>query len=309
MNTPITSWLRLVLLALVTTALSSVGIAQTGGRPPAGPPDASTRLTNLSVRGRAGSSAQTLNVGFTLGGSPDKPVLLRVIGPSLAQFGVTDALADPALLLFTGNVVQRANDDWAIGINGESLVNEHRNAFALVGAFPLDSSSKDSAFIKSMTARGYTAQVAGGATPGTVLFELYDLFPESGASFSNLSARAQVSPGAGALIAGFVVTGTAPKQILLRGVGPGLASQGITDVLANPILELYRGATVIQSNDDWSGTAALTAAFTAAGAFALPSATSRDAAMVVTLAPGAYTAIVSSATESGIALVEIYELP
>ncbi len=287
------------------------GAIATGNRTTTAASDATPRLTNLSVRARAGSDSQIFTIGFTLAGTPDKPCLLRVIGPSLAQFGVANVLADPSLILIAGTVVQRANDNWALDIaNGSSLVAENTNAFNLTGAFPLDVTSKDAAFIKSMTARAYTAQVANATTPGTALFELYDLFPDSGARLSNLSARAQVGPGADALIAGFVITGTASKQVLIRGIGPGLTSLGLTGTLTNPKLDLYRGATVIQSNDDWAGTSELTAAFTATGAFALPSVTSRDAALLVTLAPGAYTAVVSSAAnETGLALVEIYEIP
>ena len=98
--------------------------------------------------------------------------------------------------------------------------------------------------------------------------------------------------------------------MLIRGIGPALSAFSVSGVLANPRLDLYRGATLMQSNDDWGGTAALSNAFTQVGAFALSSGSSRDAALLVTLAPGSYTAQVSGVGgTTGVALVEVYEMP
>jgi hypothetical protein len=98
-------------------------------------------------------------------------------------------------------------------------------------------------------------------------------------------------------------------QVLIRAVGPTLSNQGVTAALANPQLNVYRGDTLVKYNDDWSGTAELTAAFKQTGAFALRDPNSKDAALIATLAPGTYTAIVSGVNGSaGIALAEVYEL-
>jgi hypothetical protein len=100
------------------------------------------------------------------------------------------------------------------------------------------------------------------------------------------------------------------KPILIRGVGPGLAQFGVTGVLNNPILTLYRGPARVGENDDWGGSASLSTAFRDVGAFAFPLATSRDAALLVTLEPGSYTAQVSgTGTTTGVALIEVYEVP
>jgi hypothetical protein len=119
-----------------------------------------------------------------------------------------------------------------------------------------------------------------------------------------------VASGSSTLTAGFVVSGNAPEQVLIRGIGPTLAQFGVTGVLASPQLVLFDGSgNKLATNSGWGGSAALTNVFTQVGAFALP-AGSNDAAMVMTLAPGPYTAEVSGLNgSSGVALVEIYEVP
>ena len=112
------------------------------------------------------------------------------------------------------------------------------------------------------------------------------------------------------LIAGFTIDGDAPKTVLIRAMGPALGQFGLTGFLANPRLDVFDGTSQrLQWNDDWGGLAALSDAFTAAGAFAPASVASKDAALLVTLPPGSYTAQVSGvAGSTGVALVEIYEL-
>ncbi len=278
-------------------------------------PDAANpaRLANLSVRSLAGTGPQTLTVGFFLGGgatSAPKSLLIRGVGPTLADFGVTAALADPALTVFSGANTIGSNDNWA----GDPRV---AAASAAAGAFAFSSSaSKDAALFRSGFDPGpYTVQITGdGAASGVALAEIYD--PTAPAEFTpstprliNASARTFVGFGGDRLIAGFVVAGATPRTVLVRAIGPTLASFGVTGALPDPRLELYSGAAKLFENDDWAGLTALAAVFARAGAFALP-ATSRDAVMVMTLPPGAYTAQVSGAGGStGIALVEVYEVP
>jgi hypothetical protein len=130
---------------------------------------------------------------------------------------------------------------------------------------------------------------------------------------TNISSRAQTGSGSAAHIAGFVVDGPKPKQLLIRGVGPALGNFGVTGVLADPALALFgTGAQPIFTNDDWSsGTSAaeLRAATHAVGAFAFAEG-SKDSALLVTLDPGAYSAQVTGAGGStGVSLIEIYEVP
>lgn len=259
-----------------------------------------SRLVNLSIRTNAGTDAQTVIVGFVVAGAGQKPVLLRGIGPALGQFGVTGFLPDPSIQLFAGTTLLDSNDNWGTSPG----VSE---AGAAVAAFPLPDGSRDSALLESFIGGNYSAQISGGT--GVVLVEAYDAGTGSLPRLVNVSARAQVGTGAGILIAGFVVDGVDTKTVLIRGIGPGLTQFGVTGVLADPRLDVYRGTTLMQSNDNWGGTAALTTAFSRVGAFTVP-ATSRDAALVLTLEPGAYSAQISGVGgTTGAALVEIYEIP
>ncbi len=271
------------------------------------------RLVNLSVRTTAGTGAQTLIVGFFVNGMPDKPVLIRAIGPSLGQFGLTGTLGDPRLQLLSGSSVLTANDNWANPITGNTAA--IANAFTAAGAFPLDAASLDAALVRTMSIGSYTAQVTGATGTGLVLAELYDTAPDAGARLVNVSARSQVNTGSDILIAGFSLSGNQPKTILVRGIGPALAPLGVTGALVDPKLALFHDAAKLAENDDWAtrsdgfSAAAISAAFVQVGAFGL-GASSKDAALLVTLVPGNYTAQLSGVNStSGVGLVEVYELP
>jgi len=128
----------------------------------------------------------------------------------------------------------------------------------------------------------------------------------------NLSTLAAAGAGNSTLTAGFFVSGTVPKRLLIRGVGPALAQFGVTGTLARPEVTVYSGALLLARNAGWSSTPDASAIATAAaqsGAFEFP-AGSADAALILNLAPGSYSAQVTGvAGSTGIALVEIYELP
>jgi sugar lactone lactonase YvrE len=126
----------------------------------------------------------------------------------------------------------------------------------------------------------------------------------------NISSRARVGSADAVAIAGFVISGETSKPVLIRAVGPTLGSAfGVTGALASPRLELFRGQTSLAVNSGIAADrAAIDAASTQAGAFTLGSS-GADAAILTTLAPGAYTAVVSSTTNTaGVALVEVYDL-
>ncbi|QYM77888.1 hypothetical protein K0B96_11230 [Horticoccus luteus] len=262
-------------------------------------------LSNLSVRIGAGSGSQTVIIGFvTANGS--KNLLVRALGPTLTSLGVPGALADPQLAVYDGTTIVASNDNWG----GTTTL---KNAFTTLGAYPLPDASKDSAALTLLPAKPYTVQLTGGS--GIVLGEIYDADaavttpPSPAGRLSNLSARAQVGTGNNILIAGFVINGSSPKRLLLRGVGPKLATYGVTGTLANPQLQVYSGSTLVTENNDWDGSTTLTDAFTTTGAFPLD-AGSKDAAIIVTLDPGVYTVQVSGVNNStGVGLVEIYEMP
>jgi hypothetical protein len=265
-----------------------------------------SRLSNLSVRAPAGTGDQTLILGFYIGGTGSKQVLIRGVGPTLTQYGVGGVLADPQLKLFNaaGTRIDQ-NDDWG----GSAVL---ANAFAAVNDFALPANSKDAALVVALPLDGYTAQVNGaGNSTGVALIEAYETDTATPAArFTALSARNQVGTGDNTLIAGFVVTGNAPKTLLIRAIGPTLANYGVGGVLADPQLALFDHlSTKIAENDNWSGTTTLSDAFTATQAFPLP-ANSKDAALLVTLQPGLYSAQVSGVGgTTGVALIEVYQMP
>jgi subtilisin family serine protease/outer membrane protein assembly factor BamB len=271
------------------------------------------RLVNLSVRTTAGLGAQTLTVGFVVSPGNAKPLLIRGIGPTLGNFGVTGVLADPQLQVFnsTSATAVETNNNWG---GGATLA----TTFASVGAFSLATSSLDAALQTSLAAGNYTAQITGSSSAtGIALAELYDLDATPAASGAsrliNVSARAQVGTDANILIAGFSISGNLPKTVLIRGIGPSLTQFGVAGTLADPKLDLYRGSSVVQSNDNWgatNGAGTLSTVFTQVGAFGLANTSTRDAVLLVTLDPGTYTAQVSGVgNTTGVALIEVYEVP
>lgn len=131
-------------------------------------------------------------------------------------------------------------------------------------------------------------------------------------AFVNVATRSRIVNASDALIVGFVIGGTASRNVLLRAVGPSLAAFNVTGTLARPVLTLFRGATVIAVNNDWSVSdpTRLMAAFDRVGAFRLASTSSPDAALLVTLSPGAYTMQATGLDgATGTVLLEAYEVP
>ena len=274
-------------------------------------PAADGFLRNLSTRGRVGSGDAILVAGFVVNGTSAKQVLIRAIGPTLGSFGVSGVVSDPYLKLYRGSTVLASNDDWgtAPGVPAAS---------SIVGAFALPSGSSDSALLATLTPGPYTAQVSGvGGATGVGLVEIYDVDTQTAFSAEkvlNVSTRGEVGAGDKNLIAGVNINGTTPKRVLIRAIGPTLGEFGVANPLADPVLRLVRqsdGVTVRENNDWGLGNEATDVAEAAAaiGAFALP-AGSKDAVLLITLPPGSYTALVTSGSGStGVAIVEVYEVP
>jgi hypothetical protein len=206
-------------------------------------------------------------------------------------------MVDPRIELYKDATMVLANNDWDRGL--ETL-------FVSVGAFGFETGSKDAAFVTALDS-GYTIQ-ARGTGPGVVLVEAYDAGAATAARLVNVSARNRVGIGDDILIAGFNISGSGLKRLLIRAVGPGLGVFGVPDLLSDPRLEIYDSdAGKVTENDNWE--LSLASTFDAVAAFALESG-SRDAALIATLPPGSYTAHVRGAAGgTGEALIEIYELP
>lgn len=266
-------------------------------------------LVNLSARASVGTGANVVIPGITVRGTKPKTLLIRAAGPALAAFGVGGTLANPSLGVFDsrGDRVL-ANDNWSDVPNLRDL----RAATASQGAFALPEGGRDAAMLVTLPPGGYTVQVAGAGTgaaaQGVAIVEVYEA-DANPSTLVNLSCRANVGVDDNILIAGFAISGVAPKRVLIRAVGPTLGALGVTGALSDPRLEVVNQATgsTAAANDNW--TADLANVFSSVGAFALnPGST--DAAVVATLPPGSYTAKVSGANRgTGVALVEVYELP
>lgn len=267
----------------------------------------SSRIANISARTLAASGDRTLVAGFVIGGGGTKPLLIRAVGPTLANFGVANPIADPSIAAVNRlGATVASNNDWG---NTPALVALSNQ----VGAFPLTPGSRDAAVSVSLVPGTYTAVIGGAsATPGTALVEIYDTEVStggSGARITNISTRGQVGSGE-PLLAGFVITGDLRKRVLIRAVGPTLANFGLTGLLADPRIEVLSGTTAVASNNDWSEastTGQVVSVTPTVGGFPL-NAGSKDAAIVLQLAPGAYTVQVAGVGASaGTVLVEIYD--
>ncbi|WP_414660580.1 pectinesterase family protein [Horticoccus sp. 23ND18S-11] len=269
------------------------------------------RFRQFSTRAQVTPTTPAI-AGFVVTGDDPTTVLVRAVGPTLADtFAVTGALPNPRLELFRGSALLASNTGWSTANNAGDIA---RGA-AGSGAFPLRAAVADSAIQITLAPGTYTAVAgsASGATSGSVLVEVYDLTGGSaGQRLVNLSTRAAAGAGANALIAGFFVSGDQPKRVLARGVGPGLAGFGLGGALARPVISVYRGNTLVAVNSSWSTSAdAVAIGSAAAEARAFPFATgSADAALLLHLAPGLYTAQLTSAdAAAGAGLIEIYEAP
>ena len=272
------------------------------------------RITNLSILTSLTSAGDNFTLGYVVGNSSASTplsLIIRAAGPALGALGFPGTMADPKLETFAGSTKTGENDNWG----GTPAL---KASFASVGAFPYASdTSKDAAAVGSITTRDNSVKVtAADDGTGAVIAEVYDATPSGNfnASTPRLINVSVLKPIGSSLTVGFVIGGTGTKTVLIRALGPTLATLfgfPTSAVITDPKLELFNGASVsIGSNDNWGGTAALTAAFTAAGTFGL-SPTSLDACMVATLSPGNHTVVVTpvTGTATGTGLVEVYELP
>ena len=275
------------------------------------------RLINLSVLSLDGPGSQLLTIGFVNGGggtSGAQNLLIRGGGPSIASFGVSPVLPDPVITLFQGSATVVTNDNWGSTPANATAVT---TAGSATGAFPFSStSSLDSAVVQALpgVAGGYTVQVAGkNADTGKTLAEIYDYtsnYSITSTRLINLSCK-QLVPASGKLTAGFVIGGNTSLKVLIRASGPTLTTYGVPGVMPDPRVTVYdSSANVLASNTGWAGSATISAANTATGAFQFTSATSKDSAAVLTLIPGSYTVDATSATgTAGVTLIEVYEVP
>src|SRR6202043_1412744 len=182
--------------------------------------------------------------GFIITGAGQKKLIVRAIGPSLANHGITNPLQNPTLELHdhTGAVIA-SNDNWMNAPNRQEIINS--------GLSP--SNNLESAILTSLSPGAYTAIVRGvNNGTGIALVEGYDLDPAAGSKLGNMSTRALVQTGNNVMIGGFIITGSGQKKVIVRAIGPSLVNHGISNPLQNPTLELHdHTGAVIASNNDW----------------------------------------------------------
>jgi hypothetical protein len=238
--------------------------------------------------------------GFIISGTGSKHVLIRAIGPSLAPFGVPNALPDPVLELHgPAGFVTITNNNWRDDPAQETLI-------LATGLAP--SSNLESAIDANLDSGAYTAVVRGNnGTTGVALIEVYDLNQAVPAKLANISTRAFVSTGDDIVIAGFILGNQAvPDRIVIRGIGPSLTGFGVPGALANPTLELHdNNGTLLIANNDWQENAAQAAELTAAG---LAPTNPLESGIAATLSPGSYTALLAGSNNgTGVGVVEVYD--
>jgi hypothetical protein len=259
-------------------------------------------ISNFSTRASVQTGQGVTIVGFIITGTGPKSVVVRGLGPSLAQppFNVPGALADPFLSLFdgSGNVLWN-NDNWRDS--------QQAQIQATGLAAPND---LESAILQILQPGNYTAVLSGkNGTTGVGLVEVYDTSTSTSAELTNVSTRGFVGTGDNVLIAGFIASGgNGSTQVVVRGLGPTLAQPqfGVSGTLADPVVTLVDGnGNVVQTNDNWKNTQQ--AAIQATG---LAPPNDLEAAIFAPVAAGNYTAILSgNGGGTGIGLVEVYKLP
>ncbi|PZR72456.1 MAG: hypothetical protein DLM73_13150 [Chthoniobacterales bacterium] len=251
---------------------------------------------NMSARARIGTGEEVLIGGFIVRGDVAKKVLIRGIGPSLSQPGV---LANPVLELHRPDGSVFTNDDWKDTQPAE---------IQATGAAPI--SDFESAIVDTLAPGSYTVVMKGkGGTSGVGLVELYDLDELAEAQLANVSGRSLVQTGDNIMIGGFILgPNRDPATVVIRALGPSLTRSGVSNVLANPTLDLRDGnGTRILYDDDWKDDPTQAASLSANG---LAPENDLEAALSTSLAPGSYTVIARGKNGGvGIGLIEIYRVP
>jgi hypothetical protein len=268
----------------------------TTGQAQANPP----RLTNISTRMQVLTGQDVMIAGFVIGGSANKTVAIVVTGPSLAQFGVTNPLANPTVRVVRSSDQSNVaiNDDWAT----------HANASQLQAAGFAPSNQLEPGILINLPPGAYTAIVEGvnGGT-GTAVAAVYEVDALT-IPLTNISTRGRVGTVNDVMIGGFAVTGSGPQNVAIVATGPSLAQFGIVNPLANPTLRLVRSSdqVTIATNDDWQQAA--NAAQIQSSGFA-PS-NPAESAILMSLPPGLYTAIVEGqGGGTGVAVVGVDVAP
>jgi hypothetical protein len=275
-------------------------------------------LGNISTRSFVQTGDNVMIGGFIVQGAIPKRVIIRAIGPELGAppYNIPNALVNPTLELHDGTgALIASNDNWVTTIIGGIITGNQVAEIRASGHAPGD--GRESAIIADLPPGNYTAIVRGvDNTIGVALVEAYDLSPETNSILGNISTRSFVQTGDNVMIGGFIVQGSQPKKVIIRAIGPELSAPpfNIPNALADPTVELHNATgALIASNDNWM-TTILGGIITGdqvhdiMGSGHAPT-DSRESAIIATLPPGNYTAIVRGVNSTtGVGLVEVYDL-
>ncbi|HVF71634.1 MAG TPA: serine hydrolase domain-containing protein [Chthoniobacterales bacterium] len=278
-------------------ALYQLGNPASGSQSTAGTSPGNAQLLNIATRLRVQSGDKVLIGGFVITGNTPKKVIIRGIGPSLSGF-FSDALADPTLELFQGSTTLQTNNDWK---------SDQQTEIEATGIPP--GNDAESAIVRTLAPGAYTAVLKGnGGAEGVGVVEVYDLDQAADSKLANIASRGFVETDNGVMIGGLIVgpsSSAGNAKVVVRALGPSLANSGINGTLSDPTLDLVNASgTILRSNDDWKSSQQ--AEIEAAG---LAPSIDAESALIQTVAPGNYTAIVrGKGNTTGVALVEVYNV-
>jgi hypothetical protein len=252
---------------------------------------------NISTRLQVQSGDNALFAGFIVTGTAGKKVLIRGIGPSLGAAGISGALQDPVIeLRNSSGAYVNGNDNWK---------SSQQAAIEATGAAPTD--PRESAFLITLGPGSWSVVLRGGGnTTGVGVVEVYDLDSAANSQLANISSRGVVQTGENVMIGGFIIgSGNGAARLAVRALGPSLAAAGVPNTLADPALTLRDvHGTLISFNDNWGDTNA-----TEIHDAHIGPANLAESAMIVTLPPGNYTAVVAGKNGgTGVGLVEVYNI-
>jgi len=256
-----------------------------------------TQLTNISTRASVGTGGSVTIAGFILTGTDVKQVVVRGLGPTLTQFGVSGVLADPTLQLVdsTGKTLF-INDNWK---------DTQQTGIQATGLAPPN--DLESAIRIALQPGKYTAILSGtNNTTGVGLVEVYDIEQNVMSALTNVSTRGFVGTDQNVMIGGFITAGgNGSTEVVVRGLGPTLTQFGVAGALADPALTLVdSNGNIVRSNNNWKDTQQ--AEIQATGK-APPN--DLEAAILTTVPAGNYTVILSgNGGGTGIGLVDVYKL-
>lgn len=261
---------------------------------PAGSP---AQPLNVSTRLRVQTGQNALIGGLIVTGNAAKRVIVRALGPSLSSAGVTGALADPTVELNGPGGPIFSNDNWR----------DSQQADIQASGVP-PTNDLESAVVATLQPGNYTAVVRGkNDTTGVGLVEVYDLDQPADSRLANISTRGVVETGTNVMIGGFILgKGSSPARVIVRAIGPSLSQSGVSGALADPTLELRDGSgNLVRANNNWKESQQAEIEATT-----IPPSNDLESAIVATLVPAPYTAIVTgNGGTIGVALVEVYHLP